>query len=132
MDINFRQLNLTQCSSYLPLPNRLANKRTMINPKNESDKECFKWAVTAHYVDIRSHPERISNLVRFEDTYDRSGLEFPLSIKGISKFEKRNDLIVNVLGVEGSDIYTLRGNEYDYQKKSLTYRPVSEMSQTGL
>ena len=82
------------------------NKRAIINPKNESNKECFKWAVIAalHYADIRSHPERISNLVRFEDNYDWSRLEFPLSIKGISEFEKKNDIILNVLGVEGSKV----------------------------
>ena len=82
MDINFHQLNVTQGSSYLPLPNMLSNKRAIINPKNESDKECFKNVIAAlHYVDIKSHPERISNLRRFEDNYDWSGLEFNLSVK---------------------------------------------------
>ena len=72
LDINFHQLNLTQSSSYLPLPDQLANKRVVINPENESDEECFKWAVIAglHYVEIKSHPERISSLTRFEDNYD--------------------------------------------------------------
>ena len=37
LDINFHQLNLTQSSSYLPLPDQLANKRVVINPENESD-----------------------------------------------------------------------------------------------
>ena len=68
-------------------------------------------------MDIRSHPERISNLVRFEDNYDWSGLEFPLSIKGIREFEKKNDVIINVLGVEEKKFYILRGKKYDYQKK---------------
>ena len=47
MDVNFYQLNLTPGSSYLPLPDQLTNKRTIINPKNENDEECFKWAVIA-------------------------------------------------------------------------------------
>ena len=42
MDINFHQLNLTRGSSYLSLPDRLLNKRAIINPKNEIDEECFK------------------------------------------------------------------------------------------
>ena len=59
-----------------------------------NDKECFMWAVIAawHYVDIRSHPERISYLRRFEDNYDWDGLEFALSIKEISEFENKNDM----------------------------------------
>ena len=61
LDVNFHQLNLTRGSSYLPLPDQMANKRAVINPKNENDEECFKWAVIAalHYVDIKSYPERI-------------------------------------------------------------------------
>ena len=41
MDVNFHRLNLTRGSSYLPLPDRLAQKGAIINPKN-SDLECFK------------------------------------------------------------------------------------------
>ena len=40
------ELNLMRGSSYLPLPNWLARKKAIINPKNE-DQECFKWAVIA-------------------------------------------------------------------------------------
>ena len=118
IDINVHQLNFTRGSSYLPLPDWVSRKRGVIKPKNENDEECFKWAVIAalHYVDIRSHPERISNLRRFEDNCDWSGLEFPLSIKGIREFEKENDFIVNPISTglrksrvplgEGGGIYT--------------------------
>ena len=46
MDVDFHRLNLTRGSSYLPLPDWLAHKKAIINPKN-SDLECFKWAVIA-------------------------------------------------------------------------------------
>ena len=45
-NVDFHQLNLMRGSSYLPLPNWLARKKAIINPKNE-DQECFKWAVIA-------------------------------------------------------------------------------------
>ena len=44
MDVDFHRLNLTRGSSYLHLPDWLAKKKAIINPKN-SDLECFKWAV---------------------------------------------------------------------------------------
>ena len=114
-------MNLTQGSSYLPLPNPLRNKRAVINPKNENDEECFKWAVIAalHYADIRFHPERILNLRKFEDNYDWSGLEFTLSIKGISEFVKKTDIIINVSGVKENKFYILKGKKYDYSKKAV-------------
>ena len=65
MDIDFHRLNLTRGSSYIPLPDWLAKKVAIINPKN-SDMECFKWAVIAamKWKDIDNHPERISKLRR--------------------------------------------------------------------
>ena len=53
-------------------------------------------------------PQRVSNLRKFTDNYDWSGLEFPVSIKDIGKFENRNNISVNVLAVEGRDIYIPR------------------------
>ena len=96
------------------MPDWVSRKGGVIILKNESDEECFKWAVTAtlYHEDIKSHPKHISDLRRLEDNYNWSGLEFPLSIKGISKFE-----IVNVLGVEEKKVYILRGKKYDYRKK---------------
>ena len=53
-------------------------------------------------------PQRVSNLRKFTDNYDWPGLEFPVSIKDIGKFETRNNISVNVLAVEGRDIYIHR------------------------
>ena len=53
-------------------------------------------------------PQRVSNLRKFKDNYDWSGLEFPVSIKDIWKFETRNNISVKVLAVEGRDIYIHR------------------------
>ena len=110
------------------LPRWLGNKRAIINPKNKNDEECFKWAVIAalHHEEIKSRPERFSNLTRFEDNYDWDGLEFPLPIKGIREFEKRNDISVNVLGVdvivntsgiEENKVYPLRRSKYESGRK---------------
>ena len=46
----------------------------------------------------------MSNLRKFVDNYDWSGLEFPVSIKDIGVFETKNNVSVNVLAVEGRDI----------------------------
>ena len=59
-------------------------------------------------MDIGSHPERVSNIKEFTDNYDWSGLKFPVSIKDIGKFETRNSISVNILGLDGKDIYVLR------------------------
>ena len=48
--------------------------------------------------------QRVSNLRKFTGNYDWSGLEFPVSIKDIGKFENRNNISVNILAAEGKDI----------------------------
>ena len=107
LDINFHQLNLTRGSSYLPLPDWLASKKTIVNPHND-DEECFKWSVIAAENVGMKDPQRVSNLRKFMDNYDWSGLEFPVSVKDNGKFETRNNISVNVLAAEGRDIYIHR------------------------
>ena len=68
----------------------------------------------------------ISNLTRFKDNYDWSVLEFPSSTKRISKFEKKNDITVNVLGVEEKKVYIWRGKKYDYRKKVINLLPIAD------
>ena len=79
LDVNFHQLNLTKGSSYLPLPDWLARKKAIVNPHNY-DEECFKWSViTAENIGMKD-PQRVSNLRKFTDNYDWSGLEFSVSL----------------------------------------------------
>ena len=106
-DVNFHQLNLTRGSSYLPLPDWIARKKAIVNPHNDNE-ECFKWSVIAAENVGMKDPQRVSNLRKFTDNYDWSGLEFPFSIKDIGKFETRNNISVNVLAVEGRYIYIHR------------------------
>ena len=102
--VNFHQLNLTRGSSYLPLPDWLARKKVIVNPHND-DEECFNWSVIAAERVGMKDPQRVSNLRKFKDNYDWSGLEFQVSIKDIGKFETRNK--ISVLAVEGRDIYNV-------------------------
>ena len=63
---------------------------------------------------IESHPERISNINKFSNNYDWSGLVFPVSLRDISKFEFRNQISINLLATEGKEIYICRkGGNYE-------------------
>ena len=109
----------------------VGKKRAVINPKNESDEECFKWAAVAalHHVEIKSNPERIWKLRRYVDNYDWGGLELSLPIKGIIEFERRNDITINVLGVEGKKIYILRRSKYQSGKEVINLLLIADGEQ---
>ena len=118
LDVNFHQLNLTRGSSYIPLPSWIANKKVVINPKNENDEECFKWAVTAalHHKEMGKDPQRISNIMRYTNIYNWPGLEFLVAINKINEFEKNNNVSVNILGVKGQMPYICRKSKYNDRK----------------
>ena len=114
MDIRMYRLNLTRGSSYIPLPDWLAKKKAILNPKN-LDEKCFKWAVIAgqKWGEIDSNCERVSKLC-YEDEFDWSGMKYPVSTKDISKFETRNRIGLNVLALNGRTPYICRkGGDYD-------------------
>ena len=115
MDIDFHRLNLTRGSSYVPLPDWLMKKKAIINPKN-SDMECFKWTVIAaiKWEEIGNNPERVSKLRRYEGDFDWIDIEFPVSFRDINKFERNNEIGVNILAVENKKIYICRkGRDYN-------------------
>ena len=115
MDIDFHRLNLTRGSSYILLPDWLAKKKAIINPKN-SDMECFKWAVIAamRWEEIDRNHQRITKLKRFEADFDWTGIKFPASLKDIKRFESRNEITINIPAFEDKKVYIcIKGKEYD-------------------
>ena len=114
-NIDFHQLNLMRGSSYIPLPQWLANKKAIITPRDE-DQECSKWAVIAasRWGEIGKASQRVSNLKKYELDFDWSGIKFPVSIKDIKGFEAKNKISINLLATEGKEIYICRkGGNYN-------------------
>ena len=60
-----------QGSSYIDSPEWLENKNATTNPKN-NENNCFQYALTValNYQNIKSYPERVSNLKPFVDQYN--------------------------------------------------------------
>ena len=117
LDVDIHEVELTRGNSYIKLPEWIANKKAVINPKNEHDDECFKWAVIAalHHEEIDHHPERINKLKPFLSRYNWDGIKFPATRNQISKFEKQNpDIAVNVLFLHlGKEVRQYYISEYN-------------------
>ena len=68
----------------------------MINIKND-DNDCFKWCLKYHQTKKVTNDERISRLKKVVDIYNYDGIEMPMKIIDINKFEEQNKTIcVNV------------------------------------
>ena len=96
-------------NSYILLPAALANKKAIINMKNEDD-QCFKWCITRALNPVDSHPERINKKLRSQAVeINWDNIIFPVSLPDIDKFEKQNvGINVNVFGYEANIVVPLR------------------------
>ncbi|XP_065664489.1 uncharacterized protein LOC136086141 [Hydra vulgaris] len=76
--------------------------------KNE-DNQCFKWCIARALNPTDNNPQRIDkDLITQAEKINWYKIEFPVSLKQITQFEKNNqDISVNVYGYESS-VYPLR------------------------
>ena len=108
LDININPFNPLSASSYIELSSSLYMKKAIINVKNENDNECFKWAVTSAVFPQKKNAERLSKQMKKDsEKFDWTGIEFPVSLKQIDKFENQNNYAINVFGYERV-VYPLR------------------------
>ena len=89
------KVNDIQASSWVELPEKYKNNKSIINIKND-DQFCFLWCILAHLFPVEDHKNRTSSYSMNLNKLIFNGLEFPMKIKDIPKFENLNNLNVNV------------------------------------
>ena len=99
--------------TWVSLPKELADKKAIINMQNK-DNKCFLWCVLRALNPKRLHPERLDKeLMGKENTLNMEGIDYPVSLKDLNKFEKQNPTIfITVLGYEGKSFYPLRNSVF--------------------
>ena len=104
--------NPLKAGTWFPLPKELADKKAIINVKNKDDK-FFLWCVFRALYPKDKDPQRITDLINNKDTLNLEGIEYPVTLKDVNKFEKQNPtLSTTVLGYEGKGVYPLRNSGY--------------------
>jgi len=89
-------------SSFIDLPPKIKNKKAIINVKN-NDEKCFMWAVLSALHPVNEHSYRVTKYKTFENELDFSGINFPVALNDIEKFEKLNNIGVNLFCQGGND-----------------------------
>ena len=106
-------------NTWIPLPKELADKKAIINMKNK-DNKCFMWCIKRALNPKTNNPERIDKeLMEKEDTLNMKGIEYPVSLKDIDRFEKQNpEIFITVLSFNEKDkVYPLRSSDHIYIRK---------------
>lgn len=103
IEVNTAKSGPLEASSYIELPQQVKNTRGVINIQNK-DNMCFIWAVLAHLHPIETHAERVTHYHPFLQELNAEGIEFPTPIHQIPKFEKQNNMSINVFGWEVKEV----------------------------
>ena len=127
LDVHFTDFQPFRGSSFLPLPKKIATKKTVINMKNDDD-QCFKWSVTRALNPVDIHPERVSKELKDQsERLDWSGLKFPVKLNHIVIFEKFNPSIsINVFGFEDRVVYPLRLSKRSEREQTINLLLISD------
>lgn len=81
--------------SYIDLPHEIKSTGCCINIKNK-DNKCFRWCIAASQHPVKDHTDRTSNYKEAFDNIKDEGVDYPVMFKDYSKFEKQNNIKINV------------------------------------
>ncbi|XP_071055501.1 uncharacterized protein [Onthophagus taurus] len=111
--LNINKFQPIPGSSYIRLPQEIANKKACINIKNYEDDACLAWCLTAALHPANLHQDRTSSYPHYSQALHLQGITFPIILKDIIKIEKLNNLSINVYElVQNLDKYAVEGPIY--------------------
>ena len=70
-------------------------KKAVINVRS-MDNACFAWSVVAVLYPVESRVNRKSSYPDYTTVLNLEGIEFPVTLNQITKFELLNDISINV------------------------------------
>ena len=82
-------------SLYIKSPKKIELTHSVTNVQNQ-DNKCFLWSVAAKLYPAKKHTERVSHYEPYIDDLKVDGISMPMRLDQIPKFEKLNDLTINV------------------------------------
>ena len=96
-------------SSYIPTPKSIFGKKAIINVKN-NDENCFLYSILAHFKKCEQHNNRVSHYKQHLHELRTDGIDMPMKLEDITKFEKLNGLSINVYSIEenGGNVNPIR------------------------
>jgi hypothetical protein len=102
-------------SNYIPLPIKLISKHAIINVKNK-DNNCFIWSVLAALHPGNHNSDRVREYQTYATKLNFDGISFPMRMADIPKFEKQNQIYVNVFGYEKANVFPIHITTHRYDK----------------
>jgi hypothetical protein len=92
----------------VPLPTQIAKTKAVLNIVS-NDEKYFIWSILASLYPVSgtSHPYRVSNYIPYESERNCQNMEMTVSLADVPKFEKQNNISINVFDLEKEGVYLL-------------------------
>ena len=91
----------------------------ILNIRNQ-DNKCFIWSVLASIHPANDLKYRVEHYTGYEHELNLTGINLPMKISQIPKFEKQNRISVNVFGY-GSGAYPIYISKHRFQDMLISY-----------
>ena len=110
--INVARYEPLRGGTYMPLPEKLKNKKAVLNIQN-ADNQCLRWAIRAALFPAPrgKNPQRPSSY-RTNDGLNFEHIDFPTPVSQIDRLERQNPgLAINVFGWDKDQVIVHRISE---------------------
>nr|XP_015923625.2 uncharacterized protein LOC107451906 [Parasteatoda tepidariorum] len=104
LEVRINKYNPLHGSTFIKLPEFIEKKKAVINVRN-NDSKCFMWSVLAALHPQIDNAHRVEKYATFVNELDFSGLEFPIKLQDVFKFENKNNISINVYGFNVKNIF---------------------------
>ena len=97
--ININKYTPQLGSSYIELPLEIKRREACVNVKN-NDNACFAWAIISALHPAERDLQRVTKYPHYYTIRKLDGITCPITRPRIAKFEKMNDVSINVYILE--------------------------------
>ncbi|XP_070153659.1 uncharacterized protein [Polyergus mexicanus] len=98
LTVNVNKYNSMHAGCHVQIPREIALKKAVVNVRS-ADNACFAWAIVAALYPVEKNTERSSRYPHYSTVLNLEGVEFPMTLNGITRFERINDISINVYTV---------------------------------
>ncbi|EZA55644.1 hypothetical protein X777_04316 [Ooceraea biroi] len=95
LTVNINKYNPVHAGWHAKVPREIMMKRAVINIQS-NDNAYFAWSVIAAFYPAESNVERTNGYPDYKSILRLDGIELPMSLKQINKFELLNKISINV------------------------------------
>ncbi|XP_018374523.1 PREDICTED: uncharacterized protein LOC108768554 [Trachymyrmex cornetzi] len=92
---------------HFEVPREIMLKKAVVSVKS-MDNACFAWSVVAVLYPAERNADREYSYPHYTTVLNLTNIDFPMTLKNISKFERLNAVSINVYGIENKQILPLR------------------------